>query len=150
MSIHPQVRLRDPFTDTPAHIDRELVPVIKALWAAGIETTSSCQGPPLYDGAIICFAEPIAFYDSPGYWDPPDDGPDVDRWCEEAEAWEAARIPLGAERVWRMLPPDIIRATWHFTFRDDLNPGSALSLPASDIPVLAQALETQRMMSIGA
>ena len=149
MSIHPQVRLCDPFTGHKVGIDRELVPVIKALWAAGIKTNGSCQGPPLYDGAIICFTEPIGFDESPGYWDPPDDGPDVDRWCAQAEAFEAAR-PSGAEQLWRMLPPDIIRATWHFTFRDDLNPGSALSLPASDIPVLAQALEAQRMMSIGA
>jgi hypothetical protein len=143
VSVHPETRLRDPFTGRLVGIDTELVPVIEALWAHGIETNSSCQGPPVYDQAMIYFAEPKDYSESPGYWDPPDDGPGWDAWCAEASAWQAAR-PSGAEQAWRLLPDTVPRASWEFVFRDEPNAGSWLLLPAEDIPALARGLAAYR------
>ncbi len=141
MTVHQQVRLRDPFTGHRVGIDRDLAPVIKTLWSLGIETTSSCQGPPLYDRAIICFAEPVAFYDSPGYWEPDDDDPaESERWDEAAAAWDASRLS-GAQQLWDLLigggaPANVFR--WDWQFRE--GPGSAVAFPAADIPVLERLL----------
>jgi hypothetical protein len=144
VSYHTEVMLTDPFTGRNVGIDEELAPVIKQLWALGIETTSSCQGPPLYDRAIICFAEPIGFDESPDSWEVDADDPaDWDRWCKAADAWDASR-PSGARQLFDLMTGGswahmTARWTWNMG-GDDPGPGSVLLLPAPDLPVLAKAL----------
>jgi hypothetical protein len=140
MSHHKQVRLRDPFTGHKVGIDKQLVPVIKALWSLGIETASSCQGLPLYDKAIICFAEPKGWGESPDCWDPVG-AEDEKRWDAAAEAWDASR-PSGAQQLWLLLarsgaPANVFR--WDWCYRE-VNPGSSLLLPSHEIPLLAGML----------
>jgi hypothetical protein len=40
---HPTINMRAPGTLSPVPIDQEIVPLIKAMWALGIETSASCQ-----------------------------------------------------------------------------------------------------------
>jgi hypothetical protein len=149
MSHHRQRKIRDPFTKRKVGIDEDLVPIIKRLWALGIETTSSCQGPPVYDRAVICFAEPKWFYQSPNCWSPKGDDPnDVALYDHVSATWEASR-PDGARQVVGILvkgPWAHMTARWYWTFGDDPdtgNEGSALLLPTTDLPLLAKALGTR-------
>ena len=38
----------------PVALDVGIEPLVVAIWDAGWYTTSSCQGPPFYDKAIVC------------------------------------------------------------------------------------------------
>ena len=142
--------MADPFTGHKVRIDKALVPVIDALWNRHrIETDSSCQGPPLYDHAIICFAEPKGFEDCPDGWYPDDenDEAEVAAYERDVAEWDASR-PDGARQVHDLL----IRAghgycipRWQWIFGDDpggANPGSAVLLPYADLPVLDKALRS--------
>jgi hypothetical protein len=160
-TLHPQVMLRDPFTGHEVGIDEALVPVIERLWAAGIETMGSCQGCPGITLAQIGFAEPKGLESAPdewldehGYFDFDEDDPgavaELDRVYAE---WDASR-PDGARQVVAILvagPWAHMTARWTWVFgddEDDPNPGSALFLPTSELPVLAEALGAQWPVSV--
>jgi hypothetical protein len=135
MSHHSQAMLRDPFTRGTVGIDEGLVPVIERLWALGIETTSSCEGIPVYDRAVICFAEPRD----------PETRKERALFDRDIGAYIASR-PDGARQVAGILvkgPWAHMTARWRWTFGDDpdnANAGSALLLPTPDLPILAKAL----------
>jgi hypothetical protein len=143
MTGHQEVPMRYPFTGGTVGIDAGLVPVMEQLWARGIETVGCCQGNPGIFLAVICFREPRGWWESPDCWDVDEDDPeDEKRWDEAAEEWEASR-PNGARQLVSLLvkgPWAYMTARWQWDFDDDINEGSALLLPAEDVPVLARAL----------
>jgi hypothetical protein len=127
--------LRDPFTRREVGIDEGLVPSIERLWVLGIETTSSCEGIPVYDRAVICFAEPRD----------PETRKERALFDRDIGAYIASR-PDGARQVAGILvkgPWAHMTARWRWTFGDDpdnTSAGSALLLPTPDLPILAKAL----------
>ena len=141
-SYHHEIGMLDPFTGRVVGIDEGMVPVIERLWALGIETTGCCQDLK-YDCAVVSFAEPKGFDESPDYWEPRRwNKAGWKRWEKAAEAWEASHTS-GAQRTRELLSAGAHAAAadrWTWIFHNDGNPGSGLILPAPDIPVLAKAL----------
>lgn len=127
-------------------IDVELVPVMKLVWAAGIETVGSCQGYPTlarWGDALVCFREPRWLCDSDEWMIAP--GVDHRDWEAVTDAWEAAR-PSGARQLYDLLdaavPTDAIpwHRMWEWDWRHDTCSGSSVRLPNRDLPMLVELL----------
>ena len=146
---HPTELMTDPFTGRVVYIDAALAPSIALLWGAGIDTSSCCQGPPVYDAAIICFSEPCHFYESLESASPDFDDVDFDSegykaYYAAADAWEASR-PNGARMLCDLLDQAVGDGTpwhrrWDWRYEDDGNGGSAVLFPAGHIPMLERLL----------